>query len=218
MPSTSYNITMIESAVGNYSRPQILDVLNEICLVAFQENTIRVEKIDPLTGMPPYIATVNNVFHYTCPSDCRETAGVFTQDAKGYSPLRQNGVMVEYEWQNQLYWKVPIRQISATRGVAATLTFVDNPGDTTNKYFHHYFIRHTPLTSELIELPFPEELHYIIRDGVIQMLRGTSYAGGMGTIGPIREIISMIRSRLNKGAHPRANRTPIRDVDRDDVS
>jgi len=216
MPSTSYNITMIKSAVENYSRQQILEVLNEISLIVFSDNTMRVEKIDTLTGMPPYLVTTNNIRNYNCPSDCRETAAIFCENPRNYLPQQERGLYTEYIWRGTQYYKVAAKQQSASYNQLAQVTFVDNPGDTTTTYFHQYFIKHTPLTSEGIQLVFPEEVHYLLRDGVIQMLKGENYSAGMGNIPPIEQIAHRIRSKLNKGTQARANRTPIRDVDRDD--
>jgi hypothetical protein len=77
-------------------------------------------------------------------------------------------------------------------------------------------VRHVPILSESIELPFPEEVHYLIRDGVIQMLKGESYSAGMGNVGPIEQMVNRIRSKLNKGANARTYRTPVRQEERDD--
>ncbi len=216
MPSTTYNVTMIQSACGNYSRQQILEVLNEVSLIAYQNNTMLVEKIDTATGMPPLFTTIAGQRHYQCPVDCRETAAIFIENPMSYLPSQQRGVYGEYIWKQQRYYRVPIKQVSATRNGLATVTFVDDPGSTTDIFYHCYFVRHVPILSEFIELPFPEEVHYLIRDGVIQMLKGESYSAGMGNVGPIEQMVNRIRSKLNKGANARTYRTPIQQVDRDD--
>ena len=216
MPSTSYNVTMIRSACGNFSRQQILDVLNEVSLIAFQNNTMLVEKIDTATGMPPLLTTIAGQRHYSCPADCRETAAIFIEEPLSYMPTQQKGVYGEYIWKQQRYYRVPIKQTPATRNALATITFVDDPGTTSDKYYHYYFMKHTPILSESIELPFPEEVHYLIRDGVIQMLKGESYSAGLGNIGPIEQIVNRIRSKLNKGANSRSYRTPVPEELRDD--
>jgi len=217
MPTTSYNITMIKSACGAFSRAQILEVLNEVQMIVFNENTMRVEKIDTATGMPPYLATVQGTRHYSCPADCRETGAIFVLNPHtGYQPTQDKGGYAEYIWRTNRYYKVAAHQQSATIGQLATVTFVDDPGTTTDKYYHNYFIKHTNLTAETQQLIIPEEVHYILRDGVIQMLKGELYSSGMGKIGPIEQIAHRIRNKLNKGTHARPGRTPIRDVDRDD--
>jgi len=207
---------MIRSACGNFSRQQILDVLNEVSLIAFQNNTMLVEKIDTATGMPPLLTTIAGQRHYSCPADCRETAAIFIEEPLSYMPTQQKGVYGEYIWKQQRYYRVPIKQTPATRNALATITFVDDPGTTSDKYYHYYFMKHTPILSESIELPFPEEVHYLIRDGVIQMLKGESYSAGLGNIGPIEQIVNRIRSKLNKGANSRSYRTPVPEELRDD--
>jgi hypothetical protein len=200
---------MIKNAVGNYSRPQILDVLNEISLVCFNNNTMRVEKINPATGMPPVLVTIARQRHYNCPADCRETAGIFVENPqRQYVPTQDKSLYTEYIWRGTRYYGIAIRSQAATVGNVATLTFIDDPGGTTDRYYHNYFIRHVPLTDESIQSAFPEEVHYIIRTGVIQMLKGESYSANLGDIDPIEKIVSRIRNKLNKGAQGRANRTP----------
>ena len=207
---------MIRSACGNFSRQQILDVLNEVSLIAFQNNTMLVEKIDTATGMPPLLTTIAGQRHYSCPADCRETAAIFIEEPLSYMPTQQKGVYGEYIWKQQRYYRVPIKQTPATRNALATITFVDDPGTTSDKYYHYYFMKHVPILSESIELPFPEEVHYLIRDGVIQILKGESYSAGLGNIGPIEQIVNRIRSKLNKGANSRSYRTPVPEELRDD--
>lgn len=216
MPTTSYNITMIKNACGSFSREQILEVLNELQMVVFSENTMRVEKIDTATGMPPFLATVAGIRHYTCPSDCRETAAIFVQNPKeGYSPTQDKGLFTEYIWRTNNFYRVAAHQQSATINQSATVTFIDDPGATTDKYYHNYLIKHTNLTSEKQQLLLPEEVHYVMRDGVIQMLRGELYSSGLGNIQPIDEIAKRIRNKLNKGSHARVGRTQVRMEDRD---
>ena len=209
MPTTSYNITRIIDAVGTYSRPQILEVLNEVSLITFSDNTMRVERIDPATGMPPFLVTLDNQQTYDCPADCRETAAIFIEDPqRQYTPIQDRGLYQEYIWRGRRYFKVPVRQNSALINQLATVTFINNPGATTDRYYHDYFIRHVNITDENMQLPFPEELHYMVRDGVIQMLKGESYSAGLGNISPMERIAAKIRSKMNKGANARANRTP----------
>lgn len=218
MPSTSYNVTMILNAVGNISRPQALDILNEISLIVFSDNTIRVEKIDTATGMPPYLVTIDGTRHYNCPSDCRETAAIFIEDPqRQYTPSQDKGFYTEYIFRGQRYYKVAATQQPALINQLATVTFVDNPGTTTQHFFHHYFIKHTDITDESIQLPFPQEVHYLLRDAALQMVKGENYSAGLGNVSPLEKIKSMIRNKMNKGANARANRTPILEECRDEM-
>lgn len=215
MPTTTYNITRIKKAVDNVGRQEILDVLDEICLIALQDNTMRVERIDPATGKPPFLATEAGKLKYDCPADCRETAAVFVENTRTYSPFPSD-FYKDYVWREIQYQKVVVKQISATIDTLATVQFPDDPGDTTEIYYHQYFFKYTKMTSEAVQLPFPEELHYVVRNGVIQMLRGETYSSGMGDIDPIQKVVSLIRSKLNKGANYRLNRTPVQVEQRDD--
>jgi len=218
MGTTSYNVTMIKNAVGNYSRPQILEVLNEVSLILFSDNTMRVERIDPATGMPPFLITTNLIQTYSCPADCREVSAVFVDNPqRQYTPTQDKGLFQEYIWKNGRYYKVAVKQTSALINTLASVTFIDNPGTTTDRYYLQYFIRHVNITDENIQLPFPEELHYMVRDGVIQMLKGENYSAGLGNLSPMERLAAKIRNKLNKGTQARAYRTPWLTETRDDA-
>ena len=212
MPSTQYNISMIKTAVQNYSRQQILDVLNEVQQIVYSENTMQVAKIDPATGMPPYLETVAGQRFYECPADCRETTAIFWERPnRGYSPSQNRGLYTEYIYRNARFYQTAITSNNALVDVLANLTFIDDPGDTTTQYFHEYTMKPVSLTAESVQLVIPEELHYLMRKAVIAMLSVENYGETGYDEVVIEKIAKKIRRKLNKGAQAKPGITPYRE-------
>ena len=211
MPTTQYNISMIKHAVQNYSREQIREVLDELQLIVYSENTMQTTRIDPATGMPPYIATTEGQREYDCPAECRETAAIFWESPKRqYSPSRNRALYTEYIFRNARYYKIAVTSKSALINTLATITFIDDPGTTIDKYFHEYFIKPTRITSEQIQLTLPEETHYYMRSGVIAMLSSENYGKTGFDTDVIEKLARKIRTKLNRGTQARSERTPCK--------
>jgi len=210
MPSTAQNITKIFNAVKNYSREQIREELNELQLIVYSENMMQNSKIDPATGMPPYLVTTAGQFQYDCPADCRETLGIFWESARnGYTASNIRGESTYYQYKQSSYRMEPVTSRNALADTLATVTFLNDPGDTTERFFHDYTIRPTFISSESIQLDIPEELHYLMRKAVIAVLSTENYGETGFDDAVIKEISKKIRRKLNKGTQARANRTPI---------
>ena len=167
--------------------------------------------------MPPFIVTVDGQRHYNCPSDCREVAAVFTESPERQYTLNQHrSVITEYVYRNTKYYKVAVTSTLGMINSVATITFVDNPGDTTTNYYLEYYFRPTNITNEQIQLEIPEETHRLFRKGVIEMLSSENY-GVTGKENVIIESVKKkIRNQLNRGVQARAKKTPWREEDRDD--
>lgn len=209
MPTTSYNITRIKDALPSYSREDIRETLNEILLIVYAGSGAQTIGIDSNTGMPPYLATTQGQREYTLGSGVRETIAVFAEfPQRGYSPLRNRSYPTDYMFRNVTYRRVAIRSQNATINTNATLTFVDDPGTTTETYFHEYFKRYTPITSENIQIPLPEELHWKMREAVIAMLGKEDY-GDVGSRRALIEKIALeITNKLSKGDQGKTLQTP----------
>jgi len=216
MPSTQLNITKIRNAVKNYTRQQILDELNELQMIVFSENTMQVKRIDPATGMPPFIATTAGQREYDCPADCRETLAVFWEQPQNqYSPSKNRAMYTQYFFRNVAYYKIAVTSRNALIDTLATITFVDDPGTTTDKFFHEYSIKSPDLTSEEIQMAFPEEVHYLVRKAVIALLSSENYGATGFDDAIIQQISKACRRKMNKGAQARSQRTPWREEYRD---
>ena len=213
MPTTSSNVTEIVNAVSNYSRLQVLDKLNELQLIVYATGAIQTEVIDPDTGMPPYLETTAGQKHYNLGADVRQTIAIFTKYARrGYSPHRDTNTRSVYDsylYRSVTYWKMAVRSQDALQDAVANLTFVNDPGTTTERYYHRYVKKVTPLTSEDIQMDLPEHVHWIMREGVISLLSKENY----GQVGKRRELIKQIcmevANELGKGAQGKSLRTPV---------
>jgi hypothetical protein len=218
MPSTSQNITLIEGRVSNYGRPEILAVLDELQKIIVEgDGTQRLRSVDVATGMPPALTTVAGTRHYTCPSNCRIVSAVFTESpVAGYTADRQRGTYGEYLYDGTRYLRWALAQVTeALLGVDATLTFVDDPGDTTNVFFLDYYLKVASLDTEQVELSLPEHTHFYLREGVIAILRGESYGPTGFDLDMIEKVARKVRNKLNRGGNARSKRTPWQLQDRD---
>lgn len=218
MPSTSQNITLIEGRISNYGRPEILAVLDELQKIIVEgDGTQRLRSVDVATGMPPTLTTVAGTRHYNCPANCQITAAVFTESpVAGYTAAQQRGTYGEYLYDGTRYLKWGLAQVTeALLGEVATLTFVDDPGTTGGVFFHDYYLKVTPLDTELVELSLPEHTHFYLREGVIAILRGESYGPNGFDLDMIEKVARKVRNKLNRGGSARAKRTPWQFQDRD---
>lgn len=210
MPTTAQNITRIKEAVG-YSRPQILDVLDELQIIVYSQRTEETLYIDPNTGYPPFLVTQDNVKHYDCPSNCWMTASIFSDEPiRRYRTTADHGESRTYYWQNKSYARIEITQTLKTQDQLATVTFRENPGDTTEKFYHSYWIQPTRLTDESIQLDLPEHVHYVMRKAAIAILQTENYGQTGFDDDIIEQASKKIRKELNRGARGRLGRTPVR--------
>jgi len=213
MPSTEYNVSRIVERITNYSRAQVLEVLNEVQLIVYSQDVEQTLYLDPATGLPPFITTTAGVFHYDCPVNCRRTAQVFSRSLNNtYSRSRPVGPRKEYYFMSKGYHLIAVSSRDALPGgVLATIDFQEDPGDSTDKYYHLFYILPTELTSEDIQLTIPEELHYDMRRAVFAMLSTENY-GENGYDGQIMDMLSRkIRNKLNGGAQADIGKTNIRE-------
>ena len=191
-------------------------MLSELQEIVYGIGSAAVRKIDNATGMPPYLATVAGTRHYNCPADCRITNLIFVQAPTGrYRETQDITRYGECYWGARKMHTKAISQTEATEGVLSTVTFVDDPGTTTDKYYHDYYVKATPLTTEQVELTIPGHQHWLIREGVIRILRSESYGPSGVDIDMIERIARKIRNRLNHGSQPRAYQTAWRAEDLD---
>lgn len=217
MPSTVQNVSNIEAALkGRFSRPQILSKLSELQTVVYSQRTEETKKIDPATGNPPYLVTSAGTLQYNCPSDCWMTDAIYAESPiKKFSSDFDHGENRSYYFKNREYERIPISQTIATVGSVATVTFTEDPGATTTKFFHSYWIKANDLESESDELSLPEHTHYIVRLAVVQMLNSEEYGDLKAMIEMMELAAQRIRRELNRGARGRIGKTQIQPEYRD---
>jgi hypothetical protein len=207
-------VSKLQSAVSNYSRPQILDTLNEVLTIVYSENMAQTIAIDAATGQPPTLDTIEGTFEYDLPLDCRELEAVIvdtgsTSNAGNYGvPVfgtNNNIVLFNKEWV-----QIPATSISLNGAGGATVTFTQDPGTTTDYYSLFYYKAPPEIETEDDEIPLPNELHYLLRQAVLAMLNTENY-GQTGFDNSVFEnVIKQIRNRMNRGTQAKVTHTPVR--------
>jgi hypothetical protein len=207
MPTTQANVTMIQRRVSNASLQEIIDAFDEVQLIVYSQNCFQTQKILS-TGMPPLLVTNDSVYEYDCPSDCRKTAAVFSESpAKGYS--RNVGNERQYYYSNKSYVQADCEGRDANISSVAKIRFRSNPGTTTDKYHHLYYIKPTRITDISIELTLPEETHYLLRKGVVSMFTTEGYGESPYDSAVIEKVAKEIRKKLNSGMGSTSGLTPF---------
>jgi hypothetical protein len=217
LPTIQYNIDRILERVPDQSPQTILDMLDEIQTIVYSQDCLQTQKILDATGLPPYIVTTDGVYEYDCPSDCRRTAAVFSlADTLRKINTRPVGPAKAYYFRNKGYANVGATTRDATPGKLAKLFFADNPGNTTDVYYHLYFIKPTPLTDVSIQLTLPDEVHYLLRKAVIAMFTTEEYGESPQDEATIERVSRKIRNSLNRGYMSNVGQTPIQEEYQDD--
>ena len=205
-------ITRIKRSNGNYSRLQILNALNEMVEIVYEQEMEQVTKYDSSTGMPPYIETTEGQYEYDCPADCRRTVAIFSKNSNNvYTSNTRQSPYQEYIYKGQSYTRIPVHSTDAgVDGTLAKVTFQDDPGTTTDEYYHVYTLKHTELTFESQSIPIPANSHWYLRIGTLAMLAAEDYGETAIHIATIEDVKKKIRKEMNKGAQARTNRTEWR--------
>jgi hypothetical protein len=205
-------VTWVQRRIGNYSVDEILEVVNEIQELVYNQNTLQTQYLDSSTGMPPYITTQNNVYEYDCPSTCRETAAVFsTTLPSNYSRIVPAPGRKTYYFRGRGFHQLAVESRSAIPGSVAKLIFRFNPGATTTTYYHLYYLKATEITDISQNLLLPSHTHIYLRKAVQSIFR-TGQFGESGTDLQVLELVAKkIRQQLNRGLHAGAGSTPIRE-------
>jgi hypothetical protein len=197
MPTTEANVALIQKRASEATTQEILDVLDEVQLIAYSANCFQTQKIES-TGMPPLLVTTSGIMAYTCPIDCRSTACVFSETPeRGYSRITSDER--SYYFSNKKYVAADIEARDANISDLATIKFHVDPGTTTDKYYHLYYVKPIRLTSIDIELTLPEETHWLLRKAVVALLTSDSYGDSQYELKMIDEVAKRIRSKLNAG-------------------
>lgn len=209
MPSTTYNIDRIMERVPNASREAVREVLNEVQLIVYSQDCLQTTKLSS-NGMPPYLVTTDDVYEYACPADCRRTAMIFAAGTpKGYTRQRPVGPRKEYYFRNKGFYPLGHEQRDASIDAVARVFLTENPGTTTEQYYHLYYLKATPIDSEEIQLTLPEETHWLLRKAVVAMLTTEEYGESQFDSNVMEKIARKIRNSLNKGLQGNSGQTPI---------
>jgi hypothetical protein len=198
-------------------REDIRDTLSEIQLIVYSQDCEQTTYLDPATGMPPFIATTDGVFHYECPANCRRTAVVFAEGLPiQFNRTRPVGPQKTYYFRNKGYHTVDVISRDALENHLATLDFQGNPGTTTNQFYHLYYLKPAAITDEETQsLLIPEHLHWLLRKAVIAMYTSEEYGDTDREEVAMERIARKIRNALNAGTQTRVGVTPWQEQDQD---
>lgn len=216
MPSTASMVDRIQRAVSNYSRPQIIDAMNEVLKIVYSQPAAQMQAIDPTTGQPPFLATTAGQYTYDLPDDCREcvAAVIDTGVLASGSTTTHYGLPVFSDAKtliafNRLWRVIPATSIAATYDEPATITFTDDPGTTTDNINIVYFKKAPEIETQDDPVPLPENLHYLMRQATLAMLSTENY-GETGFNNQVLEnTVVKIRTEMNRGTQARVGKTPV---------
>lgn len=184
--------------------------------MAASEATDQFSVLDPDTGLPPLLPTTNDQYRYTFTAgfytslpDVYRTLAILTRDPKrnfNTDRPRHSNLDRDYYFKGIGYYEIPVSQVEATYDEDPYLTFRDNPGTTTDKYYHYYIKRPRDITIETDELQYPEKVHVYLRQATILMLSDEDYGSDVFER-RIKGIMRELRNVLNEGAQGGVRRT-----------
>ena len=122
------------------------------------------------------------------------------------------GPRKEYYFRGKGYHQIAVSSRDALATAVATIDFQEDPGDSTDKFYHLFYIKPTALTSESIELSIPEKCHFDMRRAAIAMLSTEDYGESGYDSSVIEKTAKKIRNEMNSGAQaPDMGKTNIRE-------
>ena len=208
---TQEMVSYIQRKASGYSREEILNLLSFVYNYVYSSDVMQqTEYVDPATGMPPFLATTAGQVTYDCPANCRETIAIFTKDIERYYPSNYNFRQTTYVYGNKKYYRILVKSFTASSGAIATLTFFDNPGTTTQTYYHLFSIQPINLTSEDIQLIMPEDQDLNLIDGVLARVRDEKFGDKTDWQHFKRFTKPEMQARFNDGAQGRLHETQTR--------
>jgi hypothetical protein len=213
MPTTAENVSLIQRRVPNYSRSEILSVMSDLYQETYHQDVEQTLYIDPSTGLPPYLATTDGTYQYNCPSACRRVAQVFSADfPQTYQRTRPVGPKKEYYFRDKGYHSIAVSSRDRQPdGTLATVTFQNNPGDSTDSYYLLYYLYVDPLDTEDDEMILPGWTHRRFRNACLVELRQEDYGQTDKEEVAVERMLRSIRNQLNRGQQARLGQTPVRE-------
>lgn len=193
-------ISYIQRKASNFTRQELLDLLDEVQKIVYSSNTATTRVAFNNNGMPPFLATIDGIYVYTCPDNCRRTKSIFAQTLTSYASIGYNSRYKEYIFRDRAYYEIPIRSTDATETANAMVTFGDNPGTTASTYYHLYYVRAINLISENVQLSLPVENHIELAHGVIALARMEKFGNSNEWEYWKNNTLNRIRYNLNQGA------------------
>lgn len=212
MQSTEYNVDMIYRRCSKETPEMILQILNEVQNIVYSQNCLQTTRLTS-TGMPPFINTQQGVYEYDAPADCRVTSAIFTASTpKVFNRQRPVGPRREYYFRNKGFYLLSAEtRYQTPQEPVCKIYFQEDPGTTTNQYYHLYHIKPVELKSMDVPLTLPDEVHYLLREAVISMITSDEYGKSNFDEAIFEKVAKKIRNSLNKGYFGGWGKTPIQE-------
>lgn len=151
----------------------LLPIFDEINRYMVSHDCERNILIDSATGLPPYLTTVAGTFAYDLPATYRKLKSIFIDtDEDNYDSY---GLFEVYKFKEKEFFYIPVTSRPKTLSTNATVTFRDDPGATTAKYFLEGYRACTSIGSIDVELDTEEEFHDLVLDGVLARVRSIEF-------------------------------------------
>jgi len=214
--TTKSLVTFIKRHASNFTRPEILDFMDTVHEFVLKKPVYQSMKLDGTNeGLPPFIVTKDKQHEYDCPADCWRTIRIFARRlqrsfaARNYVTRNR-----KYYFSKETFTEIDVRSFDATEDTVGKLIFHDNPGDSTEQFFHLYLKKPAVLLSENIQLDLAPQHHVLFRNGVLALIRSEEYGDQKAWLGWINDGQSgakYIWFQMNKGIQARLFRTIIRE-------
>lgn len=216
MPTTRQNVSWIKDRNPKYSPEQILSILDEVHYRIRSLNIDYNYYLDSTTGMPPFLATIDGVYSYDCPDNCRKTSHIFCWRENNSYPgksyygsgrhFRQDNSEI-FNWRGREFLSLNYtQQQDKTLRQNAKVIFGSeyNPGTTTDKYYHLYWVVPARIEDVEDELEIPEEFSFEIREAVSAILSTEDY----GETGFDDSVLAKAALRISNGLSAGSMRRP----------
>lgn len=131
------------------------------------------EVIDSTTGFPPLLVTTSGTYQYDLPSNCRQLKTIFFD--KSNSGYDSYGVYPTVLYQGRDYFEAPVTSRRRTNSASPTVTFRDNPGATTSKYYIWYWVEPTDISSLNIQHDIEPANELMLIDGCVARVQYLQY-------------------------------------------
>lgn len=158
-------ITKIQRNAPDWSRTEILDIVNDVNRIMMSHELMINLVTDTSTGRDPVLTTSDGTYSYEIsqangfPAD-----GLYIVDI--YKDVQADPDYGIYQRSRNYN---DIRFVRGASSVNAKIIFGFNPG--VNDYSVRYYKQPTEITSESISLDVPDEWHELVREGVIAQIQ-----------------------------------------------
>jgi len=203
-------LSYLQKKASQYTQTELLFLLDQIQKIVYSVVTAQTTVINEATGMPPFLVTTEGVFTYNCPANCLRTLAIFADNLTGYRQINSDVPLGYYNYSGTRYRGMRVKSTDAYRGHVATVTFLDNPGTTSTRYYHEYKLKPIDIDSANIQMQIPEQFHLDIVDGVLARIRDERFGDKGDWFYWKQNTMPGIVAELNKGAQLRLGYTPLR--------